>query len=75
MKLRGWFSVFLITFAGVLFFKGIEKNSVIDTFEEKRMQMIKHQIESRGVRNRSVLEAMRAVERHLFVPDQYQKFA
>lgn len=32
--------------------------------------MVKKQIEARGVRDERVLESMRAVERHAFVPDQ-----
>jgi protein-L-isoaspartate(D-aspartate) O-methyltransferase len=34
-----------------------------------RLAMVSDQIESRGVSDRRVLAAMRAVERHLFVPD------
>jgi protein-L-isoaspartate(D-aspartate) O-methyltransferase len=34
---------------------------------ERRLQMVRSQIESRGVRNARVLEAMRNVPRHLFV--------
>lgn len=39
-----------------------------DSFSREREAMVRQQIESRGVRNPSVLSAMRAVPRHLFVP-------
>jgi len=38
--------------------------------EAKRSQMVEHQIQSRGVQDRLVLDAMRKVPRHLFVPDE-----
>lgn len=37
-------------------------------FRAKREQMVKNQIEARGINNPKVLSAMRKVERHLFVP-------
>jgi protein-L-isoaspartate(D-aspartate) O-methyltransferase len=36
--------------------------------EAKRCDMVEHQIQSRGVEDRLVLDAMRKVPRHLFVP-------
>jgi protein-L-isoaspartate(D-aspartate) O-methyltransferase len=38
--------------------------------QTKRAQMVEHQIMSRGVKDRLVLDAMRKVPRHLFVPDE-----
>jgi protein-L-isoaspartate(D-aspartate) O-methyltransferase len=38
-------------------------------FEEQRALMVRTQIEARGVRDRRVLEAMRTVPRHRFVPE------
>ncbi|GAI93773.1 unnamed protein product, partial [marine sediment metagenome] len=37
-------------------------------YQEKREKMVKDQIENRGVRDSKILEAMRKVPRHLFVP-------
>jgi protein-L-isoaspartate(D-aspartate) O-methyltransferase len=37
--------------------------------DAERMDMVRTQIEARGIRDARVLEAMRAVERHRFVPD------
>jgi protein-L-isoaspartate(D-aspartate) O-methyltransferase len=34
--------------------------------------MVEKQVERRGVKNRRVLEAMRAVPRHLFIPEPYR---
>jgi len=39
-----------------------------DDFVNARENMVKYQIEERGVRNKATLEAMRKVPRHLFVP-------
>jgi len=38
-------------------------------YAEKRERMVKTQIEARGVRDKLVLDAMRKVPRHLFVPE------
>lgn len=38
-------------------------------FAELRSLMVAEQIEARGIRDRRVLDAMRGVERHLFVPE------
>jgi protein-L-isoaspartate(D-aspartate) O-methyltransferase len=38
-------------------------------YERSREQMVRLQIEARGIRNRQVLEVMRAVPRHRFVPE------
>jgi protein-L-isoaspartate(D-aspartate) O-methyltransferase len=43
-----------------------------DPYRTERLNMVKNQIENRGIKNPLVLEAMRKVPRHLFVPD-YQK--
>jgi protein-L-isoaspartate(D-aspartate) O-methyltransferase len=37
-------------------------------FEQAREQMVRHQIENRGISDQKVLAAMRTVPRHLFVP-------
>jgi protein-L-isoaspartate(D-aspartate) O-methyltransferase len=39
--------------------------------ESKRMEMVEYQISARGVKSRLVLEAMKKVPRHLFVPADY----
>jgi protein-L-isoaspartate(D-aspartate) O-methyltransferase len=38
---------------------------------ERRDRMVREQIERRGIRDERVLAAMRAIERHLFVPEVY----
>lgn len=40
-----------------------------DAYKQKREELIKQSIESRGVNNQVVLKAMRSVKRHLFVPE------
>ena len=39
--------------------------------QKLRDLMVKKQIESRGVRDERVLKAMRAVERHKFIPNKH----
>lgn len=39
----------------------------------QREEMVRFQIERRGVRNRAVLDAMRVVPRHLFVPEAMRR--
>jgi protein-L-isoaspartate(D-aspartate) O-methyltransferase len=42
---------------------------------EERLRMVKEQIEQRGIRDQRVLQAMREVPRHLFVPEEEQPYA
>src|SRR5574341_573319 len=42
-----------------------------DPFLQERLKMVSETIEARGVENADVLEAMRAVPRHSFVPAEY----
>lgn len=44
-------------------------------FTQARAQMVHKQIEGRGVRDPRVLEAMKQVERHLFIPPELAEFA
>jgi protein-L-isoaspartate(D-aspartate) O-methyltransferase len=48
-----------------------ENTATPDVYAQKRLDMVREQIELRGVNQASVLEAMRQVERHRFVPDEY----
>ncbi len=41
-----------------------------DTYKPLRENMVKYQIEGRGIRDRAVLDAMTEVPRHLFVPNK-----
>ncbi|MCL6465934.1 MAG: protein-L-isoaspartate(D-aspartate) O-methyltransferase [candidate division WOR-3 bacterium] len=43
----------------------------LDEFVLKRTRMVEEQIVARGVRDKRVLEAMRKVPRHLFVPEGF----
>ena len=46
-----------------------------DEYATRRRAMVEQQIEARGIRNRTVLRAMRVVPRHRFVPDPMKPFA
>lgn len=47
----------------------------IDEFYQKRLQMVEYQLKGRDIVDKKVLDAMLKVERHKFVPKEYQKFA
>ncbi|OUL82252.1 protein-L-isoaspartate(D-aspartate) O-methyltransferase [Paraburkholderia hospita] len=47
----------------------------MDTYEYERQQMVDRQIAARGVSDRRLLDAMREVPRHKFVPDDVVEFA
>lgn len=51
------------------------ENPFFQSFEKRRERMVKTQIEARGITNKKVLKALRKVERHKFVPKQYQRQA
>jgi len=42
-----------------------------NSYKTLRSQMVKNQIEARGIKDQRVLDAMRKVPRHVFVPDAY----
>ena len=44
-------------------------------FEELRHRMVEAQLRTRNIKSEAVLEAMRKVPRHLFVPENMQKLA
>ena len=46
-----------------------------DKEQTSRLRMVEQQIQKRGVSDERVLNAMRSVPRHLFVPDAYSKQA
>lgn len=46
-----------------------------DPYQHEREEMVRQQIELRGVRDRRVLEAMRAIPRHVFVPESEREAA
>jgi protein-L-isoaspartate(D-aspartate) O-methyltransferase len=47
----------------------------MDNFDLLRERMIKEQLETRGLHNQAVLDAMRAVPREEFVPEQLRRLA
>jgi protein-L-isoaspartate(D-aspartate) O-methyltransferase len=53
----------------------IAPSALAQDFKQAREMMVKFQIEERGVKEKSVLEAMRKVERHRFVPLDLQHLA
>lgn len=46
----------------------MKQNTPADRYSRKRLEMVDTQIRKRGIKNSRVLEALRSVPRHLFVP-------
>ncbi len=46
-----------------------------DDYSTKRDSMVKDQLEARGIKNPLVINAMKLVKRHLFVPERYRQYA
>lgn len=53
----------------------IPLTTVSQDYDAERSNMVDQQILNRGIRNARVLDAMRSVERHHFVPEQYRHMA
>ena len=41
-----------------------------DSYEQERIKMVKYQVAARGIDHKPTLEAMRAVKRHVLVPEE-----
>jgi len=61
--------------AVVLLIAGFALGGEMDDFTAKRERMVEDQIERRGIKDQSVLKAMKEVKRHLFVPSRLQSSA
>ena len=71
-KLTGTnFGIFLLFFP--FFF--ISVAGISQNYELQRKEMVAKQIRSRGVNDPKVLDALRTIPRHMFVPDEYKNFA
>lgn len=46
-----------------------------ESLDEARASMVKNQIKARGIEDERVIEAMLAVRRHEFIPEQYRHYA
>jgi len=60
-----------------LFFLALQGNTRLaaQDFEQLRKEMVEMQLKDRGIKSKTVLEAMRTVPRHLFVPLNMQPYA
>jgi len=56
---------------GILIISCVHSQPQVDRFKEMRENMVKMQIENRGITDKAVIAAMRKVERHLFVPEAH----
>jgi len=49
----------------------IQQDQNSDPYASARKKMVQYQIKARGIKNKAVINAMLAVERHLFVPEKF----
>ncbi|MBI5416478.1 protein-L-isoaspartate(D-aspartate) O-methyltransferase [Candidatus Poribacteria bacterium] len=63
-------------FFGIIFYS-IIVNAALDTEQYKKLreEMVLYQIKQRGIKSEKVLDAMKKVPRHLFIPDIYRNQA
>ena len=61
----------------ILFFSSIscKSNIMVQNFEKPRSRMVEEQLKTRNIKSEAVLDAMRSVPRHLFVPEDLQNHA
>lgn len=50
-------------------------SGLYQNYKVLRNNMVRNQIQARGISHRPTLQAMQKVERHLFVPPEFQKYA
>ena len=67
-------AMILLSAIALLIFTG-RSILMAQNFEELREKMVKEQLETRNIKSKAVLDAMRAVPRHLFVPKDMEKYA
>ena len=69
----------IVALAAVLFFLFSTPEAASwdepEEMRQRRLDMVRRQIAARGIRDKDVLEAMRTVPRHLFVPQSMQERA
>ncbi len=65
-----WIIFILLSFSNLTCAQDIETK-----YRKEREQMVKIQIENRGIRDSTVLSAMKEVPRHIFVPKLYRMFS
>jgi len=71
--MRLYLILFLLFFScGQKQSKNIESDEM---YEKMRLTMVRDQIERRGIKDTQVLDALRKVPRHKFVPEHLQKYA
>jgi protein-L-isoaspartate(D-aspartate) O-methyltransferase len=78
MKIRAQACALALALGGAVMTQGCFRSSEArpgDECADARVAMVAHQIEARGIGDAAVLEAMRRVPRHLFVPPAWRSHA
>lgn len=71
MGRKSFFKLILFLMISVIFGECNSQESSKDDYSAERENMVRTQIKSRGVKDKKVLDVMRQVERHMFVPPEY----
>ncbi len=72
-EVRLWLLILVVAGCGQLSREeAAEQTRAADGFAQARERMVREQLEARGISNAAVLQAMRSVPRHRFVPAQHQ---
>lgn len=72
-KRRKWLLMVLhVCVLGLFCANCTAETPLVSDFKAQRERMVREQMEARGIRNPKVLEALRKVERHRFVPEPYR---
>lgn len=74
-RLRLIFAILAVSTTALLTCGVAQEGASSPDWKAERERMVKTQIEARGVVNPRVLDAMRTVPRHLFVPESYRRQA
>jgi len=74
MSLKFWMIFLWIPLLFIVFCRADFSDSQ-DTYAEQRKEMVKYQLERRGISDKKVLQAMREVRRHLFIDERYRRLA
>ena len=73
-SLKTWMAAGLSSFLLIVFCRADLKKTQ-DTYADQRKNMVKHQVQERGISDERVLEALREVPRHLFISERYRHLA
>lgn len=67
-QIHAYYTMVFLSFTLFVVMVGVNVYAKDDGFERQRKRMVREQIELKGIKDKTVLSAMREIKRHLFVP-------